>query len=55
MGTNETTVTSAVAGSAFGVAVGWGLSAATGVDTTPVVASFSILGAFTFGRIFGPK
>lgn len=54
MGTEATTAGSATAGAAFGALVGWGVSAATGLDTGAIVGSLSTLGAFAFGRIFGP-
>lgn len=52
MGTEETTATAGAAGAALGAIVGWGISAATGVDTTPIAAPLAVLGAFTFGRLF---
>lgn len=55
MGSNDTTVTAATAGTALGTLVGAGLSAVLNGAISPevCVGSCGIIGAFTFGRIFG--
>jgi hypothetical protein len=50
--TNQTTATAATAGAAFGGLVGWGIAAATGVDTAPISTPLAVCGAFFFGIIF---
>lgn len=54
MGTDATTASAATAGAAFGGLVGWGIAALTGADVAPVSTPLAVLGAFVFGRIFGP-
>ena len=55
-GTPTTTVTAGTAGAVFGSLVGAGLSALLKGAIAPelLIAGCSTLGAFTFGRIFGP-
>ena len=53
MGTEQTTATAGAAGAAFGSIVGWAITAATGVDTAPLMGPLAVVGAFAFGRIFG--
>lgn len=48
----NTTVGAATAGAALGGLVGWGIAAATGIDTAPVSTPLAVLGSFSFGLIF---
>lgn len=54
MGSEQTTATAATAGAAAGTFVGWLIGVSTGIDVAPAIGALSILGAFFFGRIFGP-
>lgn len=54
MGTNTTTPTAGAAGAAFGSMVGAGLAALSGLPAELMTGGCSIVGAFAFGRVFGP-
>lgn len=51
----NTTAGAAAAGAAFGGIVGWGISAATGLDTSPISAGLATVGAFVAGLLFPGK
>lgn len=54
MGTNTTTPTAGAAGAALGSMVGAGLAVLTSLPLELMMGGCGTVGAFVFGRIFGP-